>query len=111
MTFPDLVFPDLVLEFPALNGRSNEATHFLAFLRRAARKHSVVVSTSEDSTGALRLSVPAKQCWNLDLLLQELVLNRGLYYYLCSVPNRRHAARTVVKPIFEELLQSRFSFA
>jgi hypothetical protein len=53
--------------------------------------------------------VPGKECWNLDLFLQELILSRGLYYYLCSIPNRRLAAKSVVKPIIERLLVSRFS--
>ncbi len=53
--------------------------------------------------------MPGDERRNLDLFLQELIFTRGLYYYLCSVPNRRNVARRVVKPIFEELLQSHYS--
>jgi hypothetical protein len=103
--------PDLVLEFPASNGNSGDVTHFLAFLRRAARKFSVTISVVEDSQGMVRLTVPGKDGWNLDSLLQELGFNQGLYYYLCTVPDRRRIARTVVKPIFEELLMARLTVA
>ena len=99
------------MEFPAPNGNSGDVTHFLAFLRRAARKFFVTISFVENSPGLVRLSVPGKDGWNLDSFLQELVFSRGLYYYLYTVPNRRRIATTVVKPIFEELLMSRLTVA
>ena len=98
---------DLTFVVPASDVR--EAKDFLNFLRKAARKHAVTITISTDQIIELTLSVPGKDCWNLDLFLQELILTRGLYYYLCNVSNRRHIARSVVKPIFEQLLISRFS--
>ncbi len=101
--------PDLHLAFNIRPNDKRNAKNFFNFLRKAARKHSVTISLSTNATDELTLSVPGKECWNLDLFLQELILSRGLYYYLCSIPKRRLAAKSVVKPIIEQLLVSRFS--
>jgi hypothetical protein len=100
--------PDLHLTFSVSEGDAREAKNFLNFLRTAARKHSVTISTSANGA-KLRLSVPGTECVNLELFLQELILSCGLYYYLCSISNRRHIAKSVVKPIVEQLLMSQFS--
>lgn len=84
---------------------------FLRFLCTAARKHAVKISFIANDSGVFKLSVPGKECWNLDSFLQEITFQHGLYYYLCGASNRREVARFVVKPIFEELLVSRFSVA
>jgi len=42
------------------------------------------------------------------LFLQELMLNQGIYYYLCGIQNRRKIANNVVRPIFQKLLESYF---
>jgi hypothetical protein len=85
-----------------------ECNDFLRFLRTAAQKHSVTISFSADDAGMYEVCVPGKECWNLDSFLQEIVLHRGLYYYLCGVPNRKEVAKYVVAPIFESLRASRF---
>lgn len=46
----------------------------------------------------------------IDLFLQDLMLNNGLYFYLCTVPNRRNVARTIVVPIFDRLLEASYEF-
>jgi hypothetical protein len=86
-----------------------DAKKFLGFLRKAAQKHSVTMSSSVSQTGGIALSVPQKESVNLDSFLQELIVKGGLYYYLCTVANRRKVARSVVKPIIEKVLVSRFS--
>ena len=86
-----------------------EARDFLRFLRVAALKHSVSISYSTDDSGTFTIIVPGKDCWNLDSFLQEIVLHRGLYYYLCGSINRREVAKLVVAPVFEALRSSRFS--
>ena len=59
--------------------------------------------------GTFTIYVPGKDCWNLDSFLQDIVLHRGLYYYLCGAINRREVAKLVVMPAFEALRSSRFS--
>jgi hypothetical protein len=103
------MLPDIELSVAPPVRLYQETKDFLGFLRTAAQKHSVTVSFSVSDTGTFKVSVPGKECWDLDSFLQEIVLHRGLYYYLCGVPNRRDVAKHVVMPIFESLRTSRFS--
>jgi hypothetical protein len=95
----------LDLTFAVAASDLREAKDFLTFLRRAARKHSVNMTTSVSGT-EVTLSVQRTQSENVSLFLQDLILTRGLHYYLCGVSHRRHVASAVVKPIAEELLES-----
>jgi hypothetical protein len=88
-----------------------DARRFLRFLQVAAQKHSVTVTVSISTAGTFRLSIPANQSAGLDVFLQEITFQHGLYYYLCAVPNRRDVARLIVKPIIEGLLQSQYDVA
>jgi len=83
---------------------------FFAFLRRAASKHAVKFRVSSDGPGQFTFSVSRKQNEAMDLFIQELMFNHGVYYYLCSLPNRKEIARQVVQPIFEELLEFSYEF-
>jgi hypothetical protein len=83
---------------------------FFDFLRRAARKHSLRLCVSSSAPGRFTCSVPRKEVQKFELFLQELIFNHGLYYYLCSLPNRTEIARVVVRPIFRELLEFSFGF-
>jgi hypothetical protein len=103
------MLPDVELTVTPPVRLYQETKDFLRFLRTAAQKHSVTVSFSSSDTGTFTVSVPGKDCWNLDSFLQEIILHRGLYYYLCGVLNRREVAKYVVVPIFEDLQTSRFS--
>src|SRR5579864_9494721 len=83
---------------------------FFAFLRRAARKHSLTLRVSSSSLGRFVCSISRKQREKFELFLQELMFNHGPYYYLCSLPNRTVAARLAVRPIFQELLEFGYQF-
>jgi hypothetical protein len=87
-----------------------QAQAFLDFLRRAARRHSVTICVSSERVGQFKCSIRRKDNEKLELFLQELMFNQGLYYYLCSVSNRKEVARSVVRPIFQELLEWCFEF-
>jgi hypothetical protein len=87
-----------------------EAKAFLDFLRKAAGDYSVSLSVSTPQAGEFRCSFPSSDGLNLDLFLQELTFDRGLYYYLRNVPKRRETAKAVVLPVMMELLESRFNF-
>ena len=82
-----------------------QGSAFFAFLRRAAAKHSLRLCVSSNGPGQFTCSISRKETEKFDLFLQELMLNHGLYYYLCSLRNRREIARLVVRPIFQELLE------
>jgi hypothetical protein len=83
---------------------------FFDFLKRAASKHSLRICVSSDGPGRFTCSIPRKEVEKFDLFLQELMFNHGLYYYLCSLPNRKEIAKLVVRPIFEQLLEFSFEF-
>jgi len=87
-----------------------DAKAFLNFLQRAAKKHSVAFSVSSPAPGEFQCFVPFKELEKFDLFLQELMVDLGLYYYLCSVPKRREVEKSVVRPIFRELLEAHFQF-
>jgi hypothetical protein len=103
------MLPDLQMSITPPVRLYQETKEFLRFLRTAALKHSVSITFSADDSGTFKIIVPGRECWNLDSFLQEIVLHRGLYYYLCGVVNRREVAKLVVVPIFEDLRSSRFS--
>jgi hypothetical protein len=103
------MLPDVELSITPPVRLYQETKDFLRFPRMSAQKHSVSISYSVDDAGLFKVSVPGKECWSLDSFLQEIVLHRGLYYYLCGVLNRREVAKLVVMPIFENLRSSRFS--
>jgi hypothetical protein len=83
---------------------------FCAFLKRAASKHAVRFTVSSDAPGKFTFSISRKQNEEMDLFLQELMFNHGVYYYQCSLPNRKEIARQVIQPIFEELLEFSYEF-
>src|SRR5271168_3248411 len=103
------MLPDLKLSITPPARLYQETKDFLRFLRVAAHKHAATISSSADDAGVFTIFVPGGECWNLDSFLQEIVLHRGLYYYLCGSLNRREVAKLVVAPIFEALRSSRFS--
>lgn len=103
------MLPALELTFTFAENDLPQAKAFLTFLRRAARKHSVKITNATNQAHKLTLLVPGGHRFRLALFLQELILTQGLYYYVCSVSNRKHVAKAIVKPIAEELLVSEFS--
>jgi len=78
---------------------------FFAFLKRAARKHSLKLFVSSSGPGRFICSIIRKESEKFDLFLQELMFNRGPYYYLCTLPNRAAVAKLAVRPIFQKLLE------
>ena len=103
--------PDIELKITPPAHLYQDARRFLRFLRVAAQKHAARIAVAVDRSGTFKLSVPARDCVGLDTFLQEITLQHGLYYYLCSVSNRRDVARLIVKPVIEKLLQSQYDVA
>lgn len=44
----------------------------------------------------------------IDALFQELILNRGLYYYGCTLKNKKTVISNVILPIYRQLIDKRF---
>lgn len=85
-----------------------QAKAFIDFLRNTAKKYPVRISYRTVASGQYYVTVDGTPGAKIDALLQELILNKGLYYYSCSIPSRREVISKVIKPIFQELLESRF---
>lgn len=86
----------------------NDAKNFLEFLRAVGRKYPVNFSYRNGGYGKLRVTFERDSIARLDDLMQELLLNRGLYYYFLSIrsPIRIKILSEVILPIFQKLVES-----
>lgn len=87
-----------------------EARAFFEFLRNVGRKYPVRIRYRTISPGRYYLVIDGTPGANIDALFQELILNRGLYYYVCSLKSsrKRSIVSSVIAPIYAQLLESRF---
>lgn len=83
---------------------------FFTFLRRVGRRYPRPIELKHKYLGRGRFLVTLDDGGHggLDALLQELILNRGLYYYCCTLDNRASVIDNVVLPVFRELVDRRF---
>lgn len=88
--------------------QDDEAKAFFRFLQAVGRRYPVRIKYRTIEPGHFYVTVDGTPAAKIDALFQELILNRGLYYYACSIPSRNETSRQVIKPIFQELLESRF---
>ncbi|HWW13122.1 MAG TPA: hypothetical protein VN310_00555 [Candidatus Dormibacteraeota bacterium] len=88
----------------------SDAKDFLEFLKRVGRKYPVRFSYRSMPRGRLHLAFEVKSVGRLDALLQELILNRGLYYYFLAIRSREKAKllNGAILPIFRVLVESYF---
>jgi hypothetical protein len=100
---------DLTTQVPARHHAS--ARGFLEFLQSVGRKYPVQVRFRSIGSGRFYVTVDGRP-GAIDALLQELILNRGLYYYCRSFKSEAKAniIRTVIVAIFQQLLEDRFRF-
>lgn len=86
------------------------ALHFFAFLQKVGRRYKrpVKIKYRYQRRGHFYVTVDGGS-GSIDALFQELVLNRGLYYYGCAIENRQEIITSVVLPIFRQLINERFS--
>src|ERR1035438_3136139 len=87
----------------------DDARAFFDFLRRVARRHPVAFAFRTVRAGEFHVTLNGSPDAKIDAFLQEIMLSRGLYYYACSIKNRRAVAGKVIAPLFQQLLKSRFS--
>jgi len=90
----------------------SETKQFLSFLNAVGRKYSrhTKVNYRYLGRGHFRVVLDGSP-GGIDALFQELLLNKGLYYYLCGLRRgiKRDIADNVVIPVFQDLLEQRFS--
>ena len=87
------------------------AKDFFTFLQAVGRKYErpVKINYRYQKRGRFYVIVDGSP-GGINAFFQELILNKGLYYYCCSLRNtkKKEIIRYVIIPIFQELLEVRF---
>lgn len=85
-----------------------EARGFFSFIQKVGRKYTrpVKVKYTYHKRGRFFVTIDGG-AGAIDALLQELLINRGLYYYSCTKPHRSHIDAVIV-PVFRQLIDNRF---
>jgi hypothetical protein len=86
-----------------------EARDFFLFLQKVGRRYSrpIKINYRYLKRGRFYVSVDGGS-GGIDALFQELIINRGLYYYGCTLSNRESVILSVVLPVFRQLIDQRF---
>jgi hypothetical protein len=88
-----------------------EAKNFLLFLQKIGRKYArpVKIHYRYLGRGYFYIEVNGGP-GGIDALFQELIINRGLYYYACTlVENKKQIISSVILPLFSQLIDYRFN--
>ena len=86
-----------------------DARNFVAFIQTVIRRLGVKLSYRTRKRGHLYITIDGP-AGAIDAVFQDLILNKGLYYYACSIRGSRKKAilNKAVIPIYQHLLESRF---
>lgn len=85
-----------------------EARSFLEFLQKVGKKYPVSFRFRKVTSEKYYIIIDGTPGGKIDALLQELMLNRALYYYGCTLKNKHIIISKVIIPIYSQLLESRF---
>jgi hypothetical protein len=82
---------------------------FLKFLNSVGKKYKrpTIINYRYLGRGRFNLIVDGGP-GGIDALFQELVLNKGLYYYGCTLNNKKDIISNVILPVFRQLIDRRF---
>lgn len=86
----------------------NEVKSFIDYLQSVANNYTVHINYRTLKLGEIYLTIKAASNAKIDAFFQEIILNKGLYYYSHTVHPRHDIIREVIKPIFELLIDSIF---
>jgi len=87
------------------------AKSFFAFLQAVGRKYYRPTKINYRYLGRGRFYVVVDGSpGSIDAFFQEFILNKGLYYYICSIRSnqKKEIINYAIIPIFQELLERRF---
>lgn len=86
-----------------------EGIHFINFLKNVAGKYPIKVHFKSINNGKFNLRIESALEGKIEAIFQELILNKGLYYYACSVSQKRNLiTRKVIAPIYGEIIYNIF---
>ncbi|MHA2314883.1 MAG: hypothetical protein ACXACF_06300 [Candidatus Hermodarchaeia archaeon] len=87
------------------------AKDFFLFLKAVGRKYArpTRINYRYLKRGRFYITIDGSP-GGIDALFQELILNRGLYYYICSIRNskKKEIITHAIIPVFQQLLEERF---
>lgn len=87
-----------------------EARKFLVFLQKIGKKYQRPVRINYRYLGRGYFYVLIDGGTSgIDALLQELIINRGLYYYACTLDNKQQIISSVIIPVYSQLIDQRFN--
>lgn len=88
-----------------------DGKNFFSFLQAVGRRYGRPVKINYRYLGRGRFFIVVDGgTGSIDALLQELILNRGLYYYICSIKESKkiQIINHAIIPIYQGLLENRF---
>lgn len=85
---------------------------FLKFLQNVGKRLKVSFKYRTIRKGSFEIIIDGTPGAKIDAFFQEIILNKGLYYYSCSLTtnNRRKIISNVIVPVYQILLNSRFQY-
>lgn len=86
----------------------SDAKLFLRFLKYAGKRYPIKVYYRTVGKGKYSLKIASESNLKTDAFFQELILNKALYYYACTLKSKQEIVTNVIKPIFQKILESRF---
>lgn len=102
--------PTYTQKIKVVVSRCIEARGFLDFLQAVGRGHVPVVRLNYRylKRGYFDITIKGEGL-DVDALLRELLLNKGLFYYACSITGHKtEIIDQVIAPVFQDLLEERF---
>lgn len=88
----------------------SEALIFINFLKSVGKKYPVIIRYKTSGKGKFYFTIDGSPGRKIDALFQELILNKGLYYYACSVSGakRNLIISKVIAPIYGDVVYNFF---
>ena len=86
----------------------SDAKAFIKFIQCASKRFPIKINYRTIKKGVFSLTFESKDTLKSDAFFQELILNRGLYYYACTLKSKKEIVRYVVMPIFKRIIEYRF---
>lgn len=82
---------------------------FLLFLQNIGKKYSRPTKVNYRYLGRGKFYIIFEgRSGGIDAMFQELILNRALYYYSCSLKNKKTIISNVILPVVRQLIDERF---
>lgn len=86
----------------------NEAKSFILFLQTIGKRYDVHIAYRSIKLGELWIKINNTSGNSLSAFLQDLVLNKGVYYYCCTRKAKHKIINSVLIPIFQRFLEEIF---